>query len=163
MKRSFKTVLIVLLIIFVIIQFFRPAKNRSTGLSTNDITSALIVPVNVQKILKHSCYDCHSNNTRYPWYSNIQPVAWWLNNHVKEGKRELNFSIFKTYKVNRQYKKLEELIEEVEAEEMPLFSYTLIHRSANLNEEQKALIINWSKSVREQLRIRYPSDSFLKK
>ncbi len=163
MKKVFKITLIVLLIIFVIIQFFRPTKNRSAGLSINDITSGLIVPPNVQKILKHSCYDCHSNNTRYPWYFNIQPVAWWLNDHIKEGKRELNFSEFGNYKINRQYKKLEEIIEEVETEEMPLFSYTLLHRNVNLNEEQKTLIIKWSKSVREQLKVTYPPDSFVKK
>ena len=121
MKRIFKIVLIVLVILFVIIQFFRPTKNRSTDLSANDITTGLIVPPNVQKILKHSCYDCHSNNTRYPWYFNIQPVAWWLNYHIKEGKRELNFSEFGNYKINRQYKKLEEIIEEAETEKMRLY------------------------------------------
>jgi hypothetical protein len=163
MKRVFKIILIALLIIFVIIQFFRPQKNISTDLSTNDITSGLIIPHDVQKILKHSCYDCHSNNTRYPWYFNIQPVAWWLDDHIKEGKRELNFSEFKNYKINRQYKKLEEMIEEVETEEMPLYNYTLIHRSADLSEKQKTLIINWSKSVMKQLKITYPPDSFVKK
>lgn len=163
MKRIFKIALVALLIIFIIIQFFRPPKNRSTGLSTNDMTSGLTVPPKVQDILKHSCYDCHSNNTRYPWYFNIQPVAWWLNDHIKKGKRELNFSEFKNYKVNRQYKKLEELIEEVETEEMPLYSYTLIHRSANLNDEQKTLIIIWSKSVMQQLKVKYPPDSFTKR
>ena len=163
MKRIFKIVLIVLVILFVIIQFFRPTKNRSTDLSANDITTGLIVPPNVQKILKHSCYDCHSNNTRYPWYFNIQPVAWWLDHHINEAKRELNFSEFGNYKINRQYKKLEEIIEEVETEEMPLYSYTLIHRSANLNGEQKTSIINWSKSVIQQLKVTYPPDSFVKK
>ncbi len=163
MKRSFKTVLIVLLVILVIIQFFRPTKNKSTVLSTNDVTAGLIVPPNVEKILKLSCYDCHSNNTRYLWYANVQPVAWWLNHHIDEGKRELNFSEFKRYKIYRQHKKLEEIAEEVETGEMPLNSYTLIHRNANLDEQQKNMIISWSKSAIKQLKINYPADSFLKR
>ncbi len=163
MKRNLKTVLIVLLVIFAIIQFFKPPKNISTMHSINNITSVLAVPPDVEKTLKQSCYDCHSNTTRYPWYANIQPVTWWLDHHINEGKRELNFSEFKSYKIYRQHKKLEEIAEEVETGEMPLDSYTLIHRNANLNEQQKNMIISWSKSAIKQLKINYPADSFLKK
>src|ERR1700754_4671360 len=106
-KRTFQ----ILLLGFIIIQFFRPAKNKAEGMSNNDITKIYAVPANVQSILKTSCYDCHSNNTVYPWYAQVQPIAWWLNNHIQDGKKDLNFSEFKTYSIRRQYRKLEEINE----------------------------------------------------
>ena len=107
MKLILKRFAQVLLIAFIVIQFIRPTKNNSKDLITNDITTKYTVPKEVQTILVTSCYDCHSNNTNYPWYANIQPIAWWLNDHIKEGKKELNFSAFTNYKIARQYKKLE--------------------------------------------------------
>ena len=104
MKKFFKRFLLLLLLVFIGIQFFRPAKNKSEGISANDITAKYAVPDDVKAILKTSCYDCHSNNTNYPWYSNIQPVAWWLKDHIDEGKRELNFSEFASYRIGRQYR-----------------------------------------------------------
>ena len=91
MKKFFKRSFQILLLAFIIIQFFRPAKNRSDVISANDITKKYAVPADVLNILQTSCYDCHSNNTKYPWYSYIQPVAWWLDSHIKNGKRGLNF------------------------------------------------------------------------
>ena len=80
LKKSFQ----ILLLVFIIIQFIRPAKNKSEGISNNDISKIYPVPENVQAILKTSCYDCHSNNTVYPWYASIQPVSWWLDDHIQE-------------------------------------------------------------------------------
>ncbi len=159
MKQFFKRFFLLLLAAFIIIQFFRPAKNVSAALSVNDITTKYTVPQNVQAILKTSCYDCHSNNTVYPWYSNIQPVAWWLADHIKEGKKELNFSEFASYRISRQYRKLEEINEEVKDNKMPLESYTLIHGDAKLNEEQKLSLANWVVSLRDSIKAQYPEDS----
>ncbi|MFM2326138.1 MAG: hypothetical protein RIR31_340 [Bacteroidota bacterium] len=159
MKRFFKRFLLLLLLVFIIIQFFRPAKNTSEGISANDITTKYIVPQDVQAILKTSCYDCHSNNTYYPWYNNIQPVAWWLKNHIDEGKRELDFSEFAAYRIGRQYKKLEEINKEVKEGEMPLESYTLIHGDAKLSQEQKLSLANWVTSLRDSIKAQYPEDS----
>ena len=92
MKIILKRLFQLLLLAFIVIQFIRPAKNKSEGVSTNDITTKYAVPQDVMAVLKTSCYDCHSNNTNYPWYANIQPIAWWLDDHIKEGKKELNFS-----------------------------------------------------------------------
>src|SRR5690349_17918374 len=86
-RRWLKTVLLFLFFIFIIIQFFQPNKNNNDVAGTNDIHVLVSMPDTVQQIMKVACYDCHSNNTRYPWYSNIQPVGWWLKNHVEEGKR----------------------------------------------------------------------------
>ena len=115
------------------------------------------------EVLKTSCYDCHSNNTVYPWYSTIQPVAMFMGNHVDEGKRELNFSEFGRYSVRRKYHKLEEINEQIKEGEMPLSSYTLIHRNTKLNENQKLLVANWAESLRDSLRKAYPPDSFARR
>jgi Haem-binding domain len=159
MKKFFKRFFVVLLLVFIVIQFFRPAKNIAEAESANDITRLYAVPQDVQTILKTSCYDCHSNNTNYPWYNNIQPVAWWLKNHVDEGKRELNFSEFAAYRVGRQYKKLEEINEQVKEGEMPLESYTLIHGNAKLSEQQKLRLATWAESLRDSIEAKYPADS----
>jgi hypothetical protein len=159
MKKFFKRLFMVLLLAFISIQFFRTEKNISSGISANDITRRYAVPDDVQAILKTSCYDCHSNNTVYPWYNNIQPVAWWLKNHVDEGKRELNFSEFASYGIGRQYRKLEEVNKEIKEGEMPLSSYTLIHGNAKLNDQQKLTVANWVNAVRDSIKANYPEDS----
>ena len=152
-----------MLIVFIAIQFFRPQKNISTLITDNDISTKYALPGDVQTVLKASCYDCHSNNTSYPWYNNIQPVAWFLADHVKEGKKELNFNEFASYKVAKQYRKLEEIINEVETDEMPIESYTVIHGGTKLNSSQKTMIINWANVLRDTIKARYPVDSLVRK
>lgn len=137
-----------ILLILIVIQFFQPQKNQSTELLAADITKVTNVPDDVLTILKTSCYDCHSNNTVYPWYNNLQPVAWWLNNHIKEGKERLNFSEFGNYTFDKSRKKLRGIAREIEEGEMPLSSYTLIHRNAILDDAQKKLVIDWAKSAK---------------
>ncbi len=144
-SNLFKKIGLVLAAIFILIQFIHPAKNEGESYGPNDISKSLTVPEFVQGSLEKSCYDCHSNRTIYPWYANIQPVGFWLKDHVDEGKRELNFSEFNTYKTKRKIKKLKEIAEQLEENEMPLFSYTLIHRDAVLSEAQKGEIIAWAK------------------
>lgn len=142
-----KIALIVILAILIIIQFFPASKNQNTELLASDITKVTTVPDDVLQVLKVACYDCHSNNTVYPWYNNIQPVAWWLNRHVEEGKEHLNFSSFGAYTAEKAAKKMRGISREVEKGDMPLSSYTLIHRNAVLNETQKQAVINWTKSA----------------
>jgi hypothetical protein len=120
------------------------------------------MPQEVASTLQSSCYDCHSNNTHYPWYANFQPVAWWLADHVKEGKKEVNFSEFATYRIGRQYRKLEEIANEVEEGEMPLQSYTFIHGDAKLSPAQKESLINWASATRDSIKANYPADSLLR-
>lgn len=121
------------------------------------------MPEDVHQILKVACYDCHSNTTYYPWYWYLQPVAWFLNGHINNGKRHLNFSEFATYSIRRQYKRLSDINEEIKSGEMPLSSYTLIHRDAILNEEQKLAIKNWVINSRKEIEAQYPPDSLKKK
>jgi hypothetical protein len=150
----------VLLILLLVAQAFRPAKNDSKD-KTKDISNRYAVPDSVKAILSKACDDCHSNETQYPWYANIQPVAWWLNDHIKDGKRHLNFNEFDGYRIARQYKKLEECIEQVKEGEMPLSSYTLIHKEAVLSDAEKQTLFNWCENVRDSIKAHYPADSLV--
>jgi hypothetical protein len=146
-----KKILLILLAIFIIIQFIRPARNVSTAVAPNDITMAYAVPANVQQVLKTSCNDCHSNNTAYPWYTNIQPVGWWLQSHVNDGKKHLDFSAFTAYPPKRQHHKMEEVVEQLQDGHMPLNSYLWVHKDAKLSPEQKTLLLNWAEALKQQI------------
>ncbi len=146
-----KKIAYILLAALVIIQFFRPERNTASGAQTNAIANKYAVPANVNGILQKACNDCHSNNTVYPWYANIQPVAWWLADHVNEGKGELNFDEFLTYSPKKAHHKMEEVIEMVKEGEMPLNSYTIIHRNANLSQEEKVAITDWASGVMKEI------------
>lgn len=151
MKSIKKISIPIILIIFIAIQFFDVNPNKTAETSENSIEKKYSVPQNVRQILKTSCYDCHSNNTVYPWYSKIQPVKWWLANHINDGKRHLNFDEFGTYPKDKKLKKLDEVAETVNADEMPLSSYTVIHTNAKLSAEQKSIIQVWVKSMKGQV------------
>ncbi len=161
MKIWLKRIGLILLAGFFIIQFFQPGKNNQSMDMANDISKVVNVPEDVHSILKTSCYDCHSNNTNYPWYANIQPVGWWLKDHIDEGKSHLNFQEFALVeprpnspfntKEKRQDHKLEEVAETVESGEMPMESYTLIHGDAKLSAEQKKLLLSWVTSARSEI------------
>lgn len=163
MKKFFKFFGYFLVGIFLIIQFFRPQKNSNAVDATKQIASVYSVPNEVNAILKKACYDCHSNNTVYPWYSNIQPVAWWLNDHIEDGKKEINFDEFASYKLRRQYHKMEEVIEQVKTGKMPLNSYTWMHSEAKLTMGEKAAITGWAQSVMDSMQAKYPIDSLVRK
>ena len=107
-------------------------------------------PNNIKQLLQTSCYDCHSNNTAYPWYNKIQPISWFMERHIKEGKVELNFSEFGNYTKRRQKNKLKSIISQIEKEKMPLTSYTLIHRNAKLSDEEKIKLIEWLTALRDK-------------
>lgn len=160
MKKHYKKILYALLVILVLAQFIRPAQNRSND-QIYHFSTQYPIPDSVQAILEVACYDCHSNYTRYPWYAGVQPVAAWLANHVNEGKRELNFSSFTTRRIAVQNHKLEEVIELVREGEMPLPSYTWVHRDAILSKAQKDLIIRWAQATMDTLKMRYPPDSLV--
>ncbi|MGB4398550.1 MAG: heme-binding domain-containing protein [Daejeonella sp.] len=152
MSRT-KIGLVVLLSILVVIQFFQPARNESVQVETSNIATTIDVPDNVQAILQNSCYDCHSNNTRYPWYSTLQPGAWWMASHVEEGKEELNFDDFANYSKRRKLSKLKAMQGAIEDESMPLPSYTFIHRAAILSEKDKQLLKDWLDKTRNEISI----------
>lgn len=146
-----KKISLAILIVLIAIQFIQPARNRSGQLLTTDMATMYKIPDSVQAVLKAACYDCHSNNTNYPWYTYVQPVGWMLANHIKNGKKELNFSEFGSYSVRRQRSKLKSIATQVNDGDMPLNSYTIMHKNARLTSEQKQLIINWAQKTKDSL------------
>ena len=146
-----KKFLLCLLVLLVGAQFIRPARNESVAVSPNDITAQHLVPTKVQALLHQACYDCHSNNTHYPWYAAVQPVGWWLAWHVNDAKRHLNFSEFATYAAKRERKKLGEIADEVETHGMPLKPYTWMHPEARLTPEEIKLIANWAEGLQDEI------------
>ncbi len=157
-----KKLLYGLLGLFLVIQLFRPAKNLSND-QTHHISTKYHVPDDVNQLLSVACSDCHSNKTEYPWYAEVQPAAWWLAHHVKEGKQHLNFSEFTKRKIATQNHKFEEIIELVKEEEMPLPSYTWfgLHPEAKLTDEQRQLLVSWAAVQMDTLRSQYPADSLI--
>ncbi len=143
MSKTLK-ILIAFVFILVLIQFIRPEMNEGIADAPKDITHSVPVPLEIKNILEKSCYDCHSNHTEYPWYFNFQPIAGWLAHHVEEGKNELNFSEFDTYKLKRKIHKLKEVIEQVKEGEMPMNSYLIVHKDATLSEDQKNELVKWA-------------------
>ena len=109
------------------------------------------VPKQVENIITTSCYDCHSNNTDYPWYNKVQPVAWFLEDHVTHGKEELNFNEWADYSNRRKNSKLKSIISQIENGEMPLWSYTLIHREAKLSEDKRKTVLDWVSKLKDSL------------
>lgn len=136
---------------FVGIQFVPTKRNQSDNISASDIMIVYNVPEQIEKKIKVSCYDCHSNNTQYPWYNKIQPVAWFLEGHIKKAKEELNFSEFGDYSKRRQKNKLKSIINRIRDNEMPLPSYTLMHKDAVLSESEKSELENWISKLRDSL------------
>ncbi len=163
MKKILKIVFIGIAVLFLMLQFYPRAPKNNTGVSDFQISTVHRVPAHVEKILKNSCYDCHSNTTNYPWYAMIQPVSWWLNDHITEGKKELNFSEFANYNLSKQYRKLDEIKEEVKENKMPLESYTIIHGGAKLSPEEKNLLATWTELLRDSMELKYPLDSLIRK
>lgn len=146
MKRKFFRIFaIVLFSLFVIIQFVPSSLPETTSDNTADIIQNGFVGKEVAVVLKTSCYDCHSTQTIYPWYSHVAPVSWLVKHDIEEGREELNFSEWKNYTKRKTLKKLDEIGEVLEEGEMPLPIYTIMHRNAKLSQEQKNLIIQWAK------------------
>lgn len=141
-----KKILLLLLVVLIIAQFFGPEKNEGDITAIETFIAETNPPENVKQILKESCFDCHSDVTKYPWYFNITPVNYWMADHVEHGKDELNFSKWAEYSLKRKEHKMEEVWEEVKEKEMPLDSYTWTHSEANLTDEQIEVLVSWAKT-----------------
>lgn len=139
------------MIVFIVIQFIQPSKNSSEEILPTDFSNVFTVPENVKDVLKASCNDCHSNNTHYPWYSFIQPGAWWMASHIKEGKANLNLSEFGTYSKRKQQNKLRSIAKSIEDGSMPIQAYTIMHADAKLTKDEKALVLDWINKTKDSL------------
>ena len=148
--KILKKLLLLILVVFIIAQFFGPEKNEGDIATVDAFIADTNPPENVQLILKNACLDCHSDHTRYPWYNNITPVNYWLASHVNDGKKHFNVSKWNDYSDKKKDHKLEELAEEVKEGHMPLPSYTWTHSDAKLSKEQIEAVENWVKMARVQ-------------
>jgi hypothetical protein len=146
-----KKLVVFLGFLFLIIKFIQPAHNKSGQVLAADFRNIYKPPANVVGVLQSTCYDCHSNNTSYPWYSKIQPVAWLMANQIKNGKKKLSFGDFGSISARKQISKLKEIATQIKADEMPLASYKWIHKKANLTKEQKVLIMDWMNKTADSL------------
>lgn len=146
-----KKLLFALLAAFIIIQFFPIDKTNPPVDKNKDFLTLKKTPEDIALLIRNSCYDCHSNETKYPWYAKIQPVAWYLKDHIDEGREEFNFSEFANYEPLRQAKKMRKSAHEIEEGEMPLESYTYIHQEAKLTSEQKEKLQKYFTTVKEQI------------
>ncbi len=146
MKQVFKYIGGSLIVLLIVMQLFRGDKPVVVKDNPQDIHQVMAIDTKVSQILKEACYDCHSNETIYPWYANVAPVSWLVNHDVEEGREELNFSTWADYPVKRQNHKLEEVIELVEEGEMPMSIYKVTHPEARLSEEDIKLLVDWAKS-----------------
>lgn len=152
MNKIFKKVVTIGLIIFLLIQLYQPARNIGFEQDiTANFTNVYNVPKNIETTLRTSCYDCHSNNTNYPWYSYLQPARFFMESHIREGKENLNFNEFGKYSKRKQKSKLGEMVKQIEKDEMPLSSYTLIHKNAILSKNQKEEVIDWINKIKDSL------------
>ena len=151
MKKLVKRILLLLFIVFVGIQFIPTKMNVSNEVYKADFMNIYSMPKTISEKLVVSCYDCHSNNTKYPWYNKIQPVAWYLEDHIKEGKKELNFNEFGNYSVRRQKSKIKSIIREIEGNKMPLVSYTNMHEDAILNADERKELLGFFEMLKDSI------------
>ncbi len=150
-----KKILIVLAVVAIIIQFFQIEKTNPTVNQGMDFLTIKKTPEPIANMIRSSCYNCHSNETKYPAYSYIQPFGWFLKSHIEDGRKHLNFSVFATYEPKRQAHKLKEAAEEIEKGGMPLESYLLIHNEANLTAQQRKDLIQYFKTIEAETRTAY--------
>lgn len=150
MKKLIIISFAVLLIAFVVLQFFQPEKNTSDK-SDNLVTNAENMPPSVKEAFQNACLDCHSDNTKYVWYHNIAPVSWMVNKHITDGKKELNLSEWKTLDDYDKIKVLEDIRQEIERGTMPLKPYVLMHPEAKLDEETKKAMFAWIDKKSDEL------------
>lgn len=158
LKNLFIYSLAGVIVVLLGMQFDRPERNLSND-QTKHISTLYAVPDSVQAILTAACYDCHSNYTRYPWYAEFQPIAGFLNEHIQKGKKDLNFSEFASYRPRRQFHKMEEVVEMVKENWMPLPSYIEMHQDAILTEGQKSMLYAWVGTVQDSMKARFHPDS----
>lgn len=144
MKKGIKIAGLLIILILIVLQFFRPEKNQAATVQEYDLLQVSTIPDSLASILVISCYDCHSNHTEYPWYSRISPVSWYLDKHIRDGKEDLNLSAYGLLDKAGKIGVLSDIYDAMEAGSMPLQSYLLIHRDASLSKDEIDALLDWS-------------------
>jgi hypothetical protein len=151
MKKTLKLLALVIIALVILIQLYRPERYTTEEITSDHITNVINVPENVQSILKRSCYDCHSNQTRWPWYSGVAPVSWFVISDVSRGRSKMNFSEWSKYSKTKQGIKLDNICDEITEGDMPLKQYLYIHKDAVLSKEDKDILCRWAKEESKKL------------
>lgn len=151
MKKALKIIVLILAAVFIAAQFYRPDRTITPIVQAETLAATTAVPENVAAILKRSCNDCHTNETVYPWYSNVALVSWAVARHIDEGRRELNFSVWNTYSQKKKGHKLDEICDQVIGSEMPHFQYLWIHGDAKLSDADKRTLCEWARAERAKI------------
>ena len=151
MKKFVKVFVIVIIIVFIGIQFIRPNRTNPVSDKSRDVSYYLNIPGNVKQILERSCYDCHSNLTRWPWYTNIAPASWLVASDVENARSQMNFSEWGTYNITDQIDYLNQINKQVKKGNMPLGKYLLIHSDAKLTDADRDLVCKWASSASDSL------------
>lgn len=149
--KILKWTAIFLAIIFAGLQFIRPARTNPPVDEARTISAHTHITPEVAAILDRSCNDCHSNQTRWPWYSNIAPVSWFVTNHVNVGRREMNLSDWAQYTQDDQQHFLKKICMEVKGGQMPLSSYLRLHHEAKLSSEDVKTLCDWASAESQRL------------
>ncbi len=144
MRKRWKIGGLILIAGLIVIQFFQPEKNQGSKSMETDLIAVVSIPDSLAVILRKACYDCHSNHTAYPWYNKISPLSWYIHKHVKEGKADLNLSLFGTLDKAAKIGALSDIYDVVEAGTMPLQGFLIIHKDAKLSEDEIEAICNWA-------------------
>ena len=153
MKKYLRISLLAFIAIIALIQFFQPDKNRGE-MTSDHMFKQMNLPEDIQIMLKNACLDCHSNQTTYLWYHQIAPVSWMINQHITDGKKELNLSEWGQWDMMGKLTSLDKMKEEVEKGTMPLKPYILMHPKAKLTEEQKKRFYDWIEKLSEEMLVK---------
>lgn len=141
-------ILLFTLILLVAMQLFSIDKSTEEIDPAEDFYQTVQMPDDVKTMLRTACNNCHSNETSYPWYANIEPVSWWIQGHINNGRGNLNFSKWQSYDASRKNRKIDECVEVLEQRRMPFSSYVMMHKEAQLSDEQYNRLIAFFESMR---------------
>ena len=147
-----KKILLVIVLVLIGIQFITIDKTNPPVDMTKDFIAITNPPTDLGIVIKSACYDCHSNNTKYPWYSDVAPVSWLIKEHIDNGRNHLNFSIWPDYKENKKAGKIDECLDMIRSGEMPMKGYVMLHEEAEITHEKKMQLISWLTELQDSLK-----------
>ena len=142
-----KKILIAIVLLLIVAQFFRIDKTNPPVVAENDILNITSAPENIKAMMKSACYDCHSNETKYPWYMDIAPISWWTKGHVNNARGSLNYSEWSSFSAEARKHKLEESALKVRMKWMPISTYLIAHPEARITEEEREVLAKWFESL----------------
>ena len=151
MRKKLTWAALILVVLFLAAQLYQPDRTNPPVDDSQTIYASLNVPSEVKAIFERSCYDCHSNNTNWPWYSYIAPTSWLTASDVKTGRSNLNLSTWATYKKSRQINKLDQISDQLSDDKMPLKKYRLMHPNAALSKAEVDMVCAWAEKERDRL------------